>query len=315
MSDQAFERAGLIFADEVRRAGEDPRRLRDGVRQGLFVRVRRGAYCTRVRWDSLSNRERHVLAVRAVVRDTAPPFLVAGRSAAAVYGMPFCAFWPERVTLLVPWRGGGSSEPGIARTTNSAASARADSFDGIPITTRDRTVLDVAREAGHANAVALLDWAQSRRRKTPLKRESVEAELRRSDFTRGRRAASAAFAFSTHLSDSPGESLARVAIHRLGFEVPQLQVEFTDSQGAMYPDFYWPSIRVAAEFDGKVKYTRDEFTGGDPAEVVWKEKQREDRLRRQVARVDRIVSADVADPRRLARILTDAGVPRGSVRR
>ena len=79
----------------------------------------------------------------------------------------------------------------------------------------------------------------------------------------------------------------------------------------MFPDFYWSACRGVAEFDGKQKYTRDEFTNGDPGEALFREKKREDRLRRQVAGVARILTSDVAHPERLATLLTVLGVPRG----
>jgi hypothetical protein len=112
------------------------------------------------------------------------------------------------------------------------------------------------------------------------------------------------------LSESPGETRTRVLIHRLGFAPPVLQVRFVDEYGEMFPDFFWPDVEVALEFDGKVKYTRGEFTGGDPSGVVWREKLREDRLRRQIRRVERATFADITHPARLERILHAAGVPR-----
>lgn len=78
----------------------------------------------------------------------------------------------------------------------------------------------------------------------------------------------------------------------------------------MYPDFYWASTNVAVEFDGKQKYTRDKYTDGDPSEIVWREKKREDRLRRQVRGMERILTSDVMHPERVERLLVELGVPR-----
>jgi hypothetical protein len=117
--------------------------------------------------------------------------------------------------------------------------------------------------------------------------------------------------FATSLSDSFGESRCRAAMELQGFDAPELQVEFRDAQGLIVPDFYWRSVRGAAEFDGKVKYTRGEYTGGDPAETVWREKKREDRLRRMVDGVTRILTADVNRPHSLVGLLLELGVPRG----
>ena len=130
----------------------------------------------------------------------------------------------------------------------------------------------------------------------------------------GRTHAEMVIAFATPLSDSYGESSTRAMIHLLGFVAPELQVVFRDQDGEMMLDFYWPGERIGGEFDGKEKYTRNEYTRGDPGEVVWREKKREDRLRRLRLSITRILTADVANPQRLERLLTDAGVPRLSGR-
>ena len=80
-------------------------------------------------------------------------------------------------------------------------------------------------------------------------------------------------------SMSAGESLSRVRMFQLGLPRPRLQVEREDDRGLIgQVDFDWGD--VVGEFDGKVKYRIPE--GADPAdagEIVWREKQREDRLR------------------------------------
>ena len=139
----------------------------------------------------------------------------------------------------------------------------------------------------------------------------LTADIYNLDKSLGRRLLERAVDFATERSDSFGESECRAVIHLLGFDAPELQVEFHDEQGPMYPDFYWSGIRSAAEFDGKSKYTRNEFTNGNPAEVVWREKQREDRLRRQLMGMTRILTSDVKHPERLIRLLQNLGVPRG----
>jgi hypothetical protein len=68
---------------------------------------------------------------------------------------------------------------------------------------------------------------------------------------------------------------------------------------------------VIGEFDGKQKYTRNEYTGGNPGEVAWKEKKREDRLRALGCGVVRILTEHVMNPPALARMLVAAGIPRG----
>lgn len=300
----------LIFVDDLTTAGWDARDLRRQAGRGFFVRVRRGVYCSREVWDRSNARERHSLAVRAAARAAHAPFLVAGRSAAGFWGMPFAAEWPADVTFLAPYRGGGKSEPGVRRTSAGARGAVGMVQGGVPLTTLARTALDVARGLPLPQAVAVLDWTMWRKNPDAVTRDQLKAELRRAHFAQGGAFLVHALDLATDLSDSVGESEARIAIHLLGFEPPELQVRFVDSEGEMFPDFFWRGARIAGEFDGKAKYTRAEYGGDDPAAVVWREKKREDRLRRQVGGLVRILTEHVRRPDQLAALLVDAGVPR-----
>jgi hypothetical protein len=301
----------LIHVDEAQSAGEPGRALRDACRRGYLVRVRRGSYCLREVWDSLDPVARHTLTIRATIRRLRGDYLVAGSSAAAIWGLPYAARDRGDVSLLVPYPGGGSSEPGVRRSTVSFDRADRVEIDGIPVTGLARTVLDQARTTSFARGVAIADRVQWRRDPDAIPVDDLWAELDRAAFARGSRALARVLAFSTSQSDSVGESEGRAAIHVLGFETPQLQHRWQDEEGSMESDYYWESVDVAGEFDGKVKYTRDEYTGGDPSTVVWREKRREDRLRRLASGVLRLVTDEVRNPVLLTRILSDAGIPRG----
>lgn len=307
-----YERDGLIHASDLREAGDDIRYLRDQARAGGLHRVRRGVYALPSTWDSVDGRGRHILHVRAAIHAMRSPVIVAGRSAAALWDIPGAAHWPEQVTLLCAPRGGGASEADVRRTISGFEHAQGTRVLGLPCTELARTGIDVARISGFADAVSVIDAVRDRRRSRPVTTAELTHELDLATGSPGGRRARRAVEFSTDRSESVGESRARVAMHRLGFVQPELQREFRDRDGRIFPDFYWPDADVAIEFDGKVKYTRDEYTRGDPAQVVWREKRREDRLRRLVSRVDRVVTADVESPQRLAEILTGAGVPRRS---
>lgn len=304
----------LIHVEDAEASGGSGRALRDACRRGLLVRVRRGTYCLREIWDELSSAQRHILTIRAATRRLQGPYLVAGRSAAAIWGLPYAALDRDEVTLLVPASGGGSSEPGVRRTFASADAASVAEVDGIPVTTLARTVVDHARALDFPRAVAVVDHARSRRNPAAVDLEVLAEEGRRANFARGRNALGRALDFSTSLSDSVGESETRAAIHLAGFETPHLQRVWQDAEGRMESDYYWESVDVAGEFDGKLKYTRDDYTRGDPSNVVWREKRREDRLRRMVSGVVRLVTEEVRQPVVLTRILSEAGVPRAASR-
>jgi hypothetical protein len=305
----ALERSGLLFVDEAAAVGEDPRQFRVLASRGVLIRVRRGAYCLRSAWEALDEREKHIMRVRAAVHDLRTDgILVAGRSAAALWGMPTLGDWPPDVMLLAPYRNGGKSEPGVRRSAAGFGGATSSTVGGIAVTSLVRTAFDLGRTEGFVAGVMAVDWL---RREHGLTKPELWDQLGRSELRAGRRALERIIEFSDPLAETPGESAARAVIHQLGFESPELQVEFRDSEGEMRADFFWRRARVAGEFDGKIKYTRSEYTAGDPSEVVWREKKREDRLRRQVDRIARILWQHVMRPQSLASILLDAGVPRG----
>jgi hypothetical protein len=312
MDYSALSRNGLILFDQIRgHLSDDSRPLRRDTERGLLVALRRGAYVERSVWDAASQRERHILRARAALAAAQNTTTLAGVSAAAVWGMPIGGDWPTEVTLLDRWRGGGRSEPGVRKTAAGFTTARSVMVDGLPVTTLARTALDVARARSFAEAAGSLDWALWRKNPHRILGSDLAEELRVLNPRTGVRHLRRLVTFATDLSDSFGESKTRAVIHLLGFDDPMLQVTFRDEKGKMEPDYYWPGVAHAAEFDGHMKYTRDEFTGGDPSAVVWREKLREDRLRALGLGVTRLVWADMMNPPRLERMLLAAGVPRG----
>jgi len=92
--------------------------------------------------------------------------------------------------------------------------------------------------------------------------------------------------FSGNSSESPGESLSRVALASHGLPAPQQQAWISDDAGTIgRVDFLWPAERTVGEFDGRSKYER--------VEDLWAEKRREDRLRSQGYEVVRWIWRDV----------------------
>ncbi len=62
-------------------------------------------------------------------------------------------------------------------------------------------------------------------------------------------------AFADALSESPLESIARVAFRDCGLPPPELQAVLgTDGRIIARVDFYWKQFRTIAEADGEMKY-------------------------------------------------------------
>jgi len=309
MTYDEYARSGLILAERVR-SFVDPRLLRRDIEHGRLVRIRRGAYVGADRWNASTPREKHVFLIRAVLAVSPRATVIAGESAAALWGMPIAGPWPDYVTVLAPWAGGGRSGYGVRRITAERSTAATAEVRGITVTDQPRTCFDIARHLDFAVAIGSVDWLLSPRNPAPITtvhlRDALEAMNPRSGGQHLRRLVE----FATPLSGSFGESEARAAMHLLGFAAPQLQREFRDDVGTMVVDFYWPGVKRVVEFDGKVKYTREIYTKGDPNQVAWAEKKREDRLVRLGVGVTRILTEHVKKPNVLERILLESGIPR-----
>ncbi len=86
----------------------------------------------------------------------------------------------------------------------------------------------------------------------------------------------------------------RVLMHTYGLPTPAPQVEFHDADGLIgRVDFYFPQYDTVVELDGRMKY------GGGSADVLVREKVREDRLRALGLQVVRADWTDFDRPRRL----------------
>ena len=97
-------------------------------------------------------------------------------------------------------------------------------------------------------------------------------------------------------SESVGESRLRVMLTVAGLRlIPQFPIRDDDGRVFAYVDMLVDGTNLCLEFDGRVKY-------GD-AKDLWREKKREDRIRRRDYRMERVIWADLEKPKvTLARI-------------
>lgn len=292
----------LLHANYLRRRGVRPQ---TEVRQQAprIARVRRGVYTESGLWEDLEDAARYRMFVMASVscmRTDRP--LLCGLSAAAMWGLPTVGGWPTTVEVLGIRGGPGSSGNVTRRRVTHPPTAY--EVDGLQLTSPSRTVVDVARSADFATALTVADAALRAQLCTA---DELDAELAEVGArARGRVAASHVVLLADSRSESPGESLSRARMWEFGLPQPRLQVVLTDANGTYgRGDFGWPG--VVGEFDGKLKYAGDEATGSTAQDVVWREKLREDRIRRH-SRVVRWTWVDALGGRGMARKLAEMGV-------
>ena len=302
------EDRGLVLAADLTRLGVSPRDVRQAVTDGRLVKVARGVYGRPQQNRPLHPRELHSVRVRGVCARHPREAVVSHLSAAALHGLPLIGPWPDRVHLTVPGSTSGSASPGIFRHSPAIAPNEVI-VDGVRVTSLARTLVDVAATSSMLIGVTMVDAALFA---GFITKEALVDELERSGIRAGARRASASIEFGDARAASPGESLTRVRTWQLGFEMPQLQVGVDTAIGHFDVDFGWESCALFGEFDGAVKYTREQFRAGRTVEqVVVDEKIREDAIRAETGRrFLRIVWAEALDATVLGAKLGSAGVPR-----
>lgn len=226
---------------------EDLRRL---VRRGVWVWLGRGAYADADRVAEAADfpyaAHRFHVAARLL---RAPIDTVAGHwSGVVVHDFPMLGRPPTRAVLT---RSTGSSARDRFVKVATLAETDRTQIGGIRVTTSDRTVVDIARRASFRSAVVVAD-AALRSGLAPAKLAATAGRL--AHWPYGSKPV-VAVAFADGRSESPLESIGRVAMHEQGVELPELQVEvWCGGQLVARVDHLWERHRTIGEADGLGKY-------------------------------------------------------------
>ncbi|USQ58300.1 hypothetical protein [Arthrobacter caoxuetaonis] len=157
--------------------------------------------------------------------------------------------------------------------------------DGLPVTSKAQTVLDMAAYLPFEQAVPAMDHVirPDRRRGLQALEKDALRQLAQGLPTQAKRVrAMRVITFADERSESPGESYSRAVIHRNGFPAPELQQSFHSPGGRLLgrTDFFWKQQELVGEFDGAVKYGKTQTDGGtQPEHALLQEKRREDAIR------------------------------------
>jgi len=267
------------------------------------VRVCEGVYLPASDWAGLDDRGRHLAAAHAAQRSRQRRLVFSHWTAAAAWGLPLIEGLPPRVHAVAPRSSGGRTDDHLVRHCVGVPEQTAE-IEGLEVTSLARTVVDLARVARFATAVAAADAGLVRL----SSRDELAAELGPSGL-RGVGRARRVVEFADPRSGSPGESLSRASMSVAGVPAPELQHAFRDREGRMVVDFWWPRFGVVGEFDGAVKYDDPVFLAGrSPQQALLDEKAREDRIRALGPTVTRWRWDVAGSPARLRAQLIAAGV-------
>jgi predicted transcriptional regulator of viral defense system len=302
---------GLIIVGELARQQIDDRQLRSIRGQKEVRRIRRGVYTPTEVLEEASRDQMYSLRIGAVVATRRSRVVVSHYSAARLWALPIVNPWPHHVHITVPPDSGKRSKNGVVVHREPLESRDVVELGGMSVTDRTRTLIDLARFAPFRDAVAALDAALAAE---TVESEELSDELKRVGNHGGSRRAARAIEFASPQARSPGESYSRVLMFELGFPPPELQHEFTGVVGGRrFSDFWWEDIRLAGEFDGRVKYTDPKYTHGRTAEqVVWDEKRRQNVMNEGISAVARWDWEDLDALSPFIRRLEAAGLHRRS---
>ena len=287
-------------------------RLRRRLAAGAVVCPFRGMYADSSYWSTLKPDERLCHIVRALSCKH-PDWTFCGPTAAVIHGMYVPWRYCTRVHAVSPVE---SRRRGTREISwHHVGSSQFTMIDGSRVTTFDRTAVDCMRMMPFGDGLGIADsWLRlSNKDRADLVRLVDQLGMGCKGVGEARMTA----LYADSRSENGGESSARAAMISLGFEVPELQVEFCnpiDDGHVMRVDFFWRTSNetgIAGELDGLVKYTDPTVMSGmDSERVRAKERLRESRLNALGILVMRFSIDDVRDASRFASILNSYGVPK-----
>ena len=276
----AAAQGGPFTTAQARAVGYDPREIHRLLRSRQWTALRRGVYAetTLIPSDAAA---RHVLQLRGVLLCLTNHAAASHVTSAALHQINLLT--PDFSLVNITREGAGSSrtEAGVRHHDASLPAGHLTKIDDILTTSAARTIVDFARVAGFESALVATESALNLGLVTLAElREVLEYCV---DWP-GARNAGRVVSFASPYSETPGETLGRIAFDVLGLPQPSQQTWIYDARGLIARvDYWWEQYRTVGEFDGRVKYVG----AGVADDTLLKEKKREDRLRDAGAEVFR----------------------------
>lgn len=289
--------------------------LARAVKSGHAHRVSRGVYVSTEGWKALDDRDQYLTLIRAVATTRGFRPVLSHWSAAAIHGLPVIGEWPQTVHTIVGRTVGGRSRNRVVKHSLRVEDIDVVGVGDLLVTSVARTILDMTALASPLVAVTMADRALHVDRRGRVDPMATKAELfaawERSLPARAHARTKRVIDFSTHLADSPLESVSRVNMRIIGCPPPELQSRFYDYRGLIgETDFNWPSHELVGEGDGDAKYLDEVYRNGRTAEQVFHDERiRENRLRALKLDVTRWGWSTAIRPAALRAHLQDAGLP------
>jgi hypothetical protein len=243
----------------------------------VLVSIRRGVYADGVRYAELAALERHRVDTQAALLRLASPTALSHETAAVWMGMPMLRPSLGTIHVTRPELPASHVHAGIHHHPGSLPDQHVTVIGKTRTTSPARTAVDIARRVDFARGLAVADSCL----RSGVSRQALQDVMAFCASWPGARGASRAVSWADGRADNPGESYSRAVLIEQGLPPSDIQFPVRDDHGlAGLADFVWIDRWTLGEFDGRLKYLPN--AGADVeagAQVLWLEKQREDRLR------------------------------------
>ena len=143
----------LLLSRDRLMHGLSPNELAKSVQAGRLVRVRHGVYTDGPAWRELKPWEQYRLRIQAAAEMFEKPTIFARHSAASAWEIPTIGL-QHPVQALTLQNDGGRSRAGVSRHFSAREGLQVVRREGLLVTDRIRTVLDLAAFLPFAEAVS-----------------------------------------------------------------------------------------------------------------------------------------------------------------
>ena len=293
---------GLFTAEQAYSTGYSRTEIQHLRSRRMLRSVRRGVYGLPDALDGLDPLSRHAVETVAALLRLREPTTLSHETAAIWTGVPLLVPDLRLVHMTRPELRVSRREAAIHHHPGALPPGHVKALDAVAVTTTARTAVDVARRTDFSRGLAVADSCL----RLGTSRDELQAVMEFCASWPGARAASRAVSHADARAANPGESWSRAVLLEAGLAPTHLQYEVHDDAGLIgFSDVCWEDRLTLGEFDGRLKYALPAGAEAEvAAEVVWREKQREDRLRAQGFEVVRWTWGDLHRPGpMLARIL------------
>lgn len=285
---------------ELLAAGENDKTLRASLKSGRYRRPRTGAYVDGSVWDAASPDIRSAIKARAAYRQARTDVILSHASALPFNEAPTWGVNLSEVHLTRTDGKSGRREAGIRQHCGRLVDGDLREMHGLQVMAPSRNCLEMSTTESVEVALIVTNHFLHRG-------DFTLTELRkRYDDGMEHWPHSLTTDLVIQLAEPRIESVGETRTsylfwkQRLPKPVPQYEV-YDGGVLVARLDFALPELGVWFEFDGKVKYQGGGDPDLDPGTVVFREKNREDRVRELTGwRCMRITWQDLADPVRLA---------------